>query len=51
MHSLDQFAQDKLDELARRNLHRSLTDTLGEILASGWSAEDVSYCHFRATTT
>ncbi len=30
MHSLDQFAQDKLDELARRNLHRSLTDTLRE---------------------
>ena len=30
MHSLDQFAQDKLDELARRNLLRSLTDTLRE---------------------
>ena len=30
MHSLDRFAQDKLDELKRRNLHRSLTDTLRE---------------------
>ena len=30
MHSLDQFAQDKLDELKRRHLHRALTDTVRE---------------------
>src|SRR5215468_3310486 len=30
MQSLDQFAQHKLDELKRRNLHRALTDTIRE---------------------
>lgn len=30
MHSLDQFAQDKLDELKRRHLYRVLTDTVRE---------------------
>jgi 8-amino-7-oxononanoate synthase len=30
MLSLDQFAQDKLDELKRRHLHRALTDTVRE---------------------
>jgi len=30
MHSLDQFAQDKLDKLKRRHLHRVLTDTVRE---------------------
>src|SRR3954447_22217616 len=30
MHSLDAFAQAKLDELARRNLRRSLSETLRE---------------------
>lgn len=30
MHSLDQFAQAKLDDLQRRHLHRSLTETLRE---------------------
>lgn len=30
MHSLDAFAQDKLDSLARRNLRRRLTDTYRE---------------------
>src|SRR6476659_10847244 len=28
MHSLDQFAQDRLDGLRRRHLHRELTDTV-----------------------
>src|SRR6476469_782256 len=28
MHSLDQFAQDKLDGLKRRHLQRALTDTV-----------------------
>ena len=30
MHSLDTFAQEKLDDLERRSLRRSLTDTLRE---------------------
>jgi 8-amino-7-oxononanoate synthase len=30
MHSLDRFAQTKLDELKRRHLHRTLTDTVRE---------------------
>jgi 8-amino-7-oxononanoate synthase len=30
MHSLDQFAHDKLDSLKRRHLHRALTDTIRE---------------------
>jgi 8-amino-7-oxononanoate synthase len=30
MHSLDQFAQDKLDGLKRRHLHRALADTVRE---------------------
>ena len=30
MHSLDQFAQDKLDGLKRRHLQRALTDTVRE---------------------
>jgi 8-amino-7-oxononanoate synthase len=30
MHTLDQFAQTKLDELKRRHLHRALTDTVRE---------------------
>jgi 8-amino-7-oxononanoate synthase len=30
MHSLDAFAQDKLDDLARRKLRRALTDTVRE---------------------
>lgn len=30
MHTLDRFAQDKLDELARRNLRRSLAATIRE---------------------
>ena len=30
MHTLDQFAQAKLDELKRRHLHRVLTDTVRE---------------------
>jgi 8-amino-7-oxononanoate synthase len=30
MHSLDQFAQDKLDGLKRRHLQRTLTDTIRE---------------------
>jgi len=30
MHSLDRFAQDKLDDLARRRLRRALTDTYRE---------------------
>jgi 8-amino-7-oxononanoate synthase len=30
MHSLNQFAQDKLDGLKRRHLHRALTDTVRE---------------------
>ena len=30
MHSLDQFAQDKLDDLQRRHLHRALAETVRE---------------------
>ena len=30
MHSLDQYAQDKLETLKRRHLHRALTDTVRE---------------------
>jgi len=30
MRSLDVFAQDKLDELKRRNLYRALNETLRE---------------------
>ena len=30
MHSLDQFAQGKLDDLKRRHLYRALTETLRE---------------------
>ena len=30
MHSLDQYAQDKLERLKRRHLHRALTDTVRE---------------------
>ena len=30
MHSLDQFAQEKLDDLKRRHLHRTLSETIRE---------------------
>ena len=30
MHSLDRFAQEKLDDLKRRNLHRTLSETIRE---------------------
>ena len=30
MHSLDQFAQEKLDDLKRRHLHRALSETIRE---------------------